>query len=316
MLLHFKIASKLEDWQNRLPMTETKEIGSLEKALDYEFKNMELIIEALTHRSHHHEHGDSLHNERLEFLGDAVLDLCVTEIVMELSPTTNEGHLSKLRSQLVSESSLARAARRLDLGAYVRLGKGEDLSGGRDRDALLADALEAVIAAMYLDGGLQPLRKIIPRILDVNSSDTVTWATTSWNLITRDYKSRLQEYCQSAGLGAPTYQCKETSGPDHQKSFTMGLVIQNIEVIRADGLTKKEATQKAAQALLAEAQDCETGLMSFLQNMGVKIRKSSLPIHQSAVPLAPLSQKPNEEATSAATPSSNPETSSSSESSL
>jgi ribonuclease III len=252
-----------------------KELGTLEQALGYKFKNTDLIVEALTHRSHYHEFGDSAHNERLEFLGDAVLDLCVTEMVMKLSPTTDEGHLSKLRSQLVSESSLARAARKLGLGAHVRLGRGEDLSRGREREALLADTFEAVIAAIYMDGSLDDVKAMIQHMYDLVITEVMhnaDWVTTSQRLITRDYKSRLQEYCQSAGLGAPTYQCLDSRGPDHVRRFTMALLIQSIEVSRAEGSTKKDATQKAAHQLLIDQQKTELTLETYLTQMGVKFR--------------------------------------------
>ncbi len=225
-------------------------LRELERALGYEFKKTETITEALTHRSHHHEYNDSPHNERLEFLGDAVLDLCVTELVMGFAPATNEGHLSRLRSQLVSETSLARAARELGIGKYVRLGRGEESSGGRERDSLLADTLEAILAAIYIDGGLEASKCIVSRVLALFLTDAQEWASRSWNLITTDYKSRLQEFCQSLGFGTPSYSCLETLGPDHQKTFTMGLFIRGIEVSRAQASTKKEATQLAAQKLL------------------------------------------------------------------
>mgnify|MGYP006260601481 FL=1 len=132
----------------------TRSYEILEQTLDYKFNDSEFIIEALTHRSHKHEFGDSDHNERLEFLGDAVLDLCVTEMIMWRFRWKDEGHLSKLRSQLVSESALAKAARSIELGSFLRLGKGEEMGGGRDRDSLLADALEAIFGAIYIDSTL------------------------------------------------------------------------------------------------------------------------------------------------------------------
>lgn len=244
-------------------------LESVEQALGYKFKNHELIVEALTHRSHHHEFKDSPHNERLEFLGDAVLDLCVTEMVMHLSPTNDEGHLSKLRSQLVSAESLASAARRLGLGFFVRLGRGEDLSGGRERDSLLADLFEAVLAAIYYDGGLEEAKNFLRRILDSGFLDINDWASTAERLITRDYKSRLQEICQSAGIGAPTYFCLDANGPDHQRRFTMALLIQNLEVSRADASTKKEATQLAAQSFLDRQSSSGLTMEDFLESLGL-----------------------------------------------
>jgi len=258
-------------------MTENS-ISGLEQALGYQFKNLELITQALTHRSHHHEFGDSSHNERLEFLGDAVLDLCITEIVMRLSPETTEGVLSKLRSQLVSEASLARAAGRIDLGNFLRLGKGEDLSGGRKRDSLLADAFEAVLAAIYLDGGLIEVKGVINRVFNVESLESRSeWAEKSLSLLTQDFKSRLQEICQSAGLGAPTYVCTEIKGPDHQRRFTMAMTLQGKAILSTDANTKKEATQKAAQMAL-DKHPIPDQLIEWLQSFGLKSKyKNTLP---------------------------------------
>jgi ribonuclease-3 len=247
----------------------SKEIRDLERALGYEFTNVGLITQALTHRSHHHEHGDSEHNERLEFLGDAVLDLCVTQLVMKYSPTTDEGHLSKLRSQLVSESSLAKAARELGIGQFIRLGKGEEQSGGRARDALLADSMEAILAAIFLDGGLEKASKVVSDVLEIFLVDAEKWASTSWNLITRDHKSRLQEYCQSLGLGAPTYVCLNSEGPDHEKSFHMGLYISGQLVEKAEGPTKKMATQMAAEKVLLVEND-GLSLIEYFKQKGLR----------------------------------------------
>ena len=244
--------------------------AALEQALGYEFRKTELLTEALTHRSHHHEFGDSFHNERLEFLGDAVLDLCVTELIMEMSPMTDEGKLSKIRSQLVSEAALARAAHRLDLGKAVRLGKGEDQSGGRQRDSLLADTLEAVLAAVYIESGLPAVKSILMHLGVVpRGENLLDPAKTLDDLIQKDSKSRLQEMSQSLGYGAPTYVCQGSTGPDHSRLFTMSLMIQGIEVLRADGPTKKEATQRAAEKLIESNPD-ETSLDGWLRAKGLK----------------------------------------------
>lgn len=266
--------------------------AGLEQALGYEFKNAELITQALTHRSHHHEFGDSFHNERLEFLGDAVLDLCVTEIVMKLSPETTEGDLSKLRSQLVSEASLAKAAAKVDLGAYLRLGRGEDLSGGRRRDSLLADTFEAVLAAIYLDTGLESVKKVIDQIFEVATVEAQSgWGEKSLTLLTQDFKSRLQEICQSAGLGAPTYVCTEVKGPDHLRRFTMALMIQGKVILSCDGLTKKEATQKGAELALEQQADKQL-LIEWLLSFGLKskIKYSKKAVLAAAAVPAPVTE--------------------------
>jgi len=246
-----------------------KNLQGLEQALGYEFKNHELITEALTHRSHFHEFGDSPHNERLEFLGDAVLDLCMTEIVMEFSPKSDEGELSKLRSQLVSERTLARAARSLGLGPHIRLGRGEDLSGGRERDSLLADTLEAVIATIYIDGGQSAVHQSCLMMMKVlaRGEDQLPAALT--RLLARDAKSRLQELCQSLGFGAPTYECTGVTGPDHQVRFEMAIKINGREFFRADGPTKKEATQSAAKQFL-ELHGTEEKLATILASQGLE----------------------------------------------
>jgi ribonuclease-3 len=244
----------------------------LERNLGYKFKNIKLITEALTHRSHHHEFGDSSHNERLEFLGDAVLDLCCTELLMNASPDLSEGQLSKLRSSLVSEKSLARAAQRLKLGDTVRLGRGEEKSGGRTRDSLLADTLEAIIGAVYIESGIEDSRRVIVRMLgfDVQGSLQESYR----ELLSSDYKSILQEACQKIGLGTPVYICKKVSGPDHQREFTMALRIQGFEVIEAACVTKKNATQKAAHKLLMELEFETTKLKSYLEKVGFEFKNS------------------------------------------
>ncbi len=246
----------------------TEAIKTLERDLGYEFKSRELITEALTHRSHHHEFGDSPHNERLEFLGDAVLDLCMTELVMSYAPASDEGELSKLRSQLVSERTLARAAKLLKLGSYVRLGRGEDISGGRDRDALLADTLEAVVAAVYLDSGMESVRRCLVATMTELAHGSDLLPGMLQRLLKRDAKSRLQELCQSLGYAAPTYECMGTAGPDHMCRFTMVVKVQNMEFIRADGPTKKEATHEAAREFLEKHGD-EDSLLSLFMSRGL-----------------------------------------------
>lgn len=254
----------------------TDTIGALEQALGYEFKKRELIIEALTHRSHYHEYSDSAHNERLEFLGDAVIDLCVTETLMRQSPPdVSEGDLSKIRSQIVSEASLARSARQLALGQAVRLGRGEDQSGGRERESLLADTFEAVMAALYLEVGLDRTRTLVLKHLGVNEgTDTSNWRQSTEKLLKGDFKSRLQELCQGLGLGAPVYRCLETRGPDHQRRFVMGVFLGDDELIRAEGATKKEATQKAARSLLEVAVGAE-GLLLYLEKRNIPMSEET-----------------------------------------
>ena len=218
-----------------------KGLSSLEQALSYEFQDKKFIIEALTHRSHFHENGDSPDNERLEFLGDAVLNLCITEELLASHPIEREGQLSKMRSEIVSAPILAELGRALNLGEIIRLGKGEDQSGGRERDSLLADTFEAVLGALFLDGGWAAAKKCTLGLMKERLHS---------DLLMRDSKSRLQEFCQQEALGVPTYQCLNESGPDHQKSFIMAVVLQTKEVGRGIGKTKKEATKIAAGEVL------------------------------------------------------------------
>ena len=240
----------------------------MEQALGYEFKDNKLIVEALTHRSHFHEFGDSPPNERLEFLGDTVLDLCVTEELMRLFPNLGEGPLSKLRSQIVSERSLSIAAKNLALGKILRLGKGEDKSGGRDRDSLLADCLEAVIAAVYMDGGIEAARRMIVDKLQLAIPENINTKKNP-KFFDRDYKSRLQELCQSLGLGTPNYHCLSTDGPDHKKFFTMSLSVTGVDLVKGTGPTKKEATQEAARICLEEIEN-NTDLKNLIHKKAKK----------------------------------------------
>ena len=193
----------------------------------------------------------------------------MTETVMQYSPLSDEGELSKLRSQLVSERSLALAARRLNLGKVIRLGRGEDLSGGRERDALLADTLEAIVAAIYLDSDINIVRNVITEVMGLIVQGKEFLPATLEVMLTRDFKSRLQELCQSIGYGAPTYECLAATGPDHQCQFTMAIKIQNCEVTRADGPTKKEATQEAARNFLEICGSPES-LEAFLKERKVE----------------------------------------------
>jgi len=253
-------------------MAENK-LTSLEQALGYEFQKKELMIEALTHRSHHHETGDSPQNERLEFLGDAVLDLCITEIVMELSPTTDEGTLSKLRSQLVSQSALHEVALQLNIGPHLRLGKGEELTGGRSRPSLLADAVEALLAAVYLDGGLEIVRSRIRQLWGFAlTTQEAAWTSTTRHILTLDHKSRLQEVCQSQSFGTPSYVCQSSQGPDHKKLFTMALVLQGKVLCTALGATKKEASLLAAKSVWDLAEGDSKALVQWLKAQGMMSR--------------------------------------------
>ncbi|HSA62945.1 MAG TPA: ribonuclease III [Nitrospiraceae bacterium] len=217
--------------------------------LKYQFINPALLNEALTHRSQVNERKspDRKHNERLEFLGDAVLSLIISDYLATRYPQLSEGALSKLKAKLVSEVSLARAARRLDLGARLQLGRGEELSKGREKTSLLADALEAVIAAVYLDGGLEASRNFT---LDVLAEELMQIDSSQAKPGGDDYKTRFQEWCQKRYELLPRYVTVRETGPDHQKVFEVEVQVDGRVVGAGQGRSKKEAEQVAAQRAL------------------------------------------------------------------
>jgi ribonuclease III len=216
--------------------------GSLLKALDVEL-DAELMILALTHRSYAYENGGLPPNERLEFLGDAVLGLVVTDHLYRTHPDLAEGQLAKLRASVVNMHALAGVARGLGdggLGAHLLLGKGEELTGGRDKASILADGMEAVIGAVYLQHGIDTARKLVHRLFDGLLAEAPVRGPGL------DWKTSLQELTASCGLGVPEYRVRE-SGPDHRKEFTATVVVGGDEYGMGDGRTKKEAEQKAAE---------------------------------------------------------------------
>lgn len=247
----------------------------LQAELGYVFAKLDGLQIALTHKSHFHENREFSHNERLEFLGDSVLNLAVAEILMEQVPKADEGHLSKLRAQLVSENALAMMARKISLGAVLNLGKGEDQSGGRERDSLLADSFEAVLAAIYLDGGLEPVRACLKRLMPFLELGHADWKQRSVELIQRDAKSRLQELLQAWGLGTPRYICVSENENASDGPFTMALMVRETEVLRREASSKREATQNMAQDLLA--MDPEA-LLAWLRDKGLHTEATFVPL--------------------------------------
>ncbi len=238
---------------------------------DHVFQRPELLTWALTHRSLAYETNPetlpspTADNEQLEFVGDAVLGLIVAEALFRRFPASREGELTRLRASLVSRRHLGEVAARIDLGSLLRLGRGEEQSGGRSKPAILANALEAVIAALYLDGGLTAARAFIDRAiiepalphlhLALQNGDTFSGAIG-------DHKSALQEHLQATGYGQPRYVLTEESGPDHQKRFRIEVRIDNKSggsrtLAESEAATKKQAQQQAArlafELLLAEA---------------------------------------------------------------
>ena len=201
----------------------------------------ELVERALTHRSYAYENGGLPTNERLEFLGDAVLGLVVTDALYRAHPELPEGQLAKLRASVVNTRALADVARGLGLGRWLRLGRGEEVTGGRDKNSILADTMEAVIGAVYLDRGVEGAGAMVRRLFDPLMS------AASQDGAALDWKTALQELTAARGLGVPDYRLTE-SGPDHAKSFSA--VVHVAEVVRGEGAgrSKKEAEQHAAEA--------------------------------------------------------------------
>ena len=223
------------------------EFASLETALGYRFRDRGLLEHALTHRSRAHEDasGGVVDNESLEFLGDAVLGLVVADRLFREFPDSDEGQKSKARAQMVSAASLARLGERLQLGSHLLLGRGEEKTGGRRKPSLIADTFEAVVAAIYLDGGFGAADAFIERQLR-SALDEVHERGVVAGLVA-DHKSALQEWVQANGLPLPTYRLAGTRGPDHRKVFEVEVVIDGEPVTRAEGRSKKDAEQRAAQ---------------------------------------------------------------------
>jgi len=213
---------------------------ALEAALGHHFGRPEHLGVALTHRSF----GEGENNEKLEFLGDAVLALAVADLLMVRNPGAREGELSKMRASLVNAEVLARKAREVGLGQWLRLGKGEEKSGGRDKPSILAAAYEAVLGAVYLDGGYERARAVVEAHF---AADVFERATAG----PRDYKTELQELAQRLFRATPTYTLVEESGPDHEKQFVSEIAIAGERLGRGVGRSKKTAEQAAAMEALA-----------------------------------------------------------------
>lgn len=263
-------------------LTQSADLGRLESALGHTFARPELLIHALTHRSQAYElameaagkqdkpdkfdEGERADNERLEFLGDAVLGLVVSEEIFQAHPDWQEGELTRIRAQLVSRRHMAEVAQAIGLGEHLRLGKGEELSGGRRKVAILANAMEAVIAAMYLDAGagkapgradgaLEPVRRFARRHILGTAADDLARELLSGAAL-GDHKSALQEHLQATRSGVPVYRVENESGPDHRKRFLVEVCLRDADGQVGDplanglGSTKKKAEQEAARRAL------------------------------------------------------------------
>jgi ribonuclease-3 len=214
--------------------------------LGYQFRNPQLLLEALTHSSFAQESADRPRdNEQMEFLGDAVLNFVVSVILADAFPEWQEGKLTRARSHLVAAPHLHWVASRLGLGQYLRLGRGEEKTGGRDKPALLVNALEAVVAALYRDGGIEAAREFIARFVMPNDLEAA-----AGELFSIDYKSALQEHLQAARFSPAGYRVIEESGPEHQKTFTVEVVASENLMACGRGGSKKAAEQEAARMML------------------------------------------------------------------
>ena len=215
----------------------SKNIEALQKTLGYEFEDKKLLIEALTHKSYKQPYD----NERLEFLGDAVLDLIVGEYLFTKFRNSDEGKLSKIRASLVNEAGFDKLARSLNLGDYILLSNAEENNGGREKPSLLSNAFEAIIGAIYLESGLQTVQKISIELIESNHEEI------SLDSLFRDFKTTLQELTQARFGMTPEYKVMASRGPDHLKEFEVGVFIQDKEYARAIGKSKKIAQQEAAK---------------------------------------------------------------------
>ena len=225
-------------------------IAELVSMLGYPFRDPQLLYQALMHSSRIPERAEedpAESNEKLEFLGDAVLELVVSEELVRKFPDWSEGQLSKSRARLVNATAISLSAQRLDLGKFLLLGRGEEKTGGRKKPALLADAYEALIAAIYLDGGLEAAREFVGRTLVEGAI-----AVEAERLGHTDHKSALQEFLQSRGMAPGSYHVIAESGPDHQKTFRVEVRIVGQGPAVGTGRTKKEAEQSAAIAALIQ----------------------------------------------------------------
>ena len=219
-------------------------IELFEQKINYEFKNKEYILEALTHSSYSNENKNYPFNERLEFLGDSVLSIVISDYLFKKETKLPEGELTKIRANIVCEESLSEVSKNIHLGKYMLLGKGEEATGGREIISILADALEAVIAAIYLDGGIKCAREFILTNMEKIINDSIK------GKIFRDYKTCLQEVLQSNGENNIWYKLIEEKGPDHNKRFVMEVGINDTVLGVGEGKSKKDAEQVAAKCAL------------------------------------------------------------------
>ncbi|MBN1532508.1 MAG: ribonuclease III [Spirochaetes bacterium] len=227
-----------------------RQLDAFQKIIKIKFKNRTILNRALTHRSFVNESGQELaDNERLEYLGDSVLALIVNEYLFRQFEHYQEGSLAKIKSAVVSESTLSRVAQRVNLGNFILMGRGEEQSGGRERPSILANTLEAVIGSIYLDSGLKQCRVFVLKLLkqEIETIDSQSYL--------RDPKTTLQEYVQKIYKERPVYQVVEERGPDHKKEFVVRLMIQGAAVTIGVGSSKRKAEMEAAASALKQIED-------------------------------------------------------------
>jgi ribonuclease-3 len=237
---------KSEGMRKRMDGQRDDMLAGLERAIGYRFVNRSLLEEAMTHRSFLNETGDTgaRDNERLEFFGDAAIDFFLSRTLLDRFPGSREGDLTRIRAALVAEESLGNLARKIGLGSYLRLGRGEEKSGGREKKSILADAYEALMAAVYLDGGSVPLQKL----MDAHFGPLLETGVLS--AIGRDYKTEFQEVAQARYGTVPHYIHGKAEGPDHARVFTVQAFVGEAFLGEGSGRTKKEAEQEAARIAL------------------------------------------------------------------
>jgi ribonuclease-3 len=220
------------------------DLADLQDGIHYHFRQVKLLLHALTHSSYANEQQvDS--NERLEFLGDAVLELSISQELFRRFPEAAEGELTRMRARLVNEPALAGLARQLDLGQYILLGKGEACQGGADRNSVLSDTMEAIFGAVYLEAGFEQARQVILHVYR-NS-----WPATDRVVRPKDNKSRLQEITQREDKSRPTYRLERSTGPEHAKEYVVSVTLPSGEVLEAQSTSVKKAEQMAAAEALA-----------------------------------------------------------------
>lgn len=230
------------------------ELLRLEKDLGYSFSDSALLLRCLTHVSYGRDQGKD-HNEILEFLGDAVLDLAVSELLMRRFPEKSEGDLSRMRASLVNSVVLAEKAKELDLGKLLHMAKGEEHSGGRKKESILAGAFEAVLGGIYWDGGYEAARRVVEKYFAADIKEK--------NLGLQDYKTRLQEISQMLFHAPPAYRLVAETGPDHEKRFVTEISVGGKMLGRGEGRSKKLSEQQAAKAALEELKDSAKGALGI-----------------------------------------------------